>query len=115
MNHLIQLELQSPFAAGVKGPVEIIQKASVVHFAKVGIAVHKSQLHSGIGDSGIECEAVVFFTNLTRIGLKRQGVVKAGEGILHIRIALVCEFLDFIDVVKQLHDVILLVCYPKKH
>ena len=111
----MQSELRGPPAAFLKGLLQITAEFPVVHFSKVTVAVHECQLHAGIGNPGLQCEAVVFPANLAGTGFEGKCVVKAGESVLHVWIPIVCEFLDPVNVIVELDNVVLHVCDAEKH
>ena len=111
----MQSELRGPPAAFLKGLLQITAEFPVVHFSKVTVAVHECQLHAGIGNPGLQCEAVVFPANLAGTGFEGKCVVKAGESVLHVWIPIVCEFLDSVNVLVELDNVVLHVCDAEKY
>ena len=111
----MQSELRGPPAAFLKGLLQITAEFPVVHFSKVTVAVHECQLHAGIGNPGLQCEAVVFPANLAGTGFEGKCVVKAGESVLHVWIPIVCEFLDSVNVLVELDNVVLHVCDAEEH
>ena len=64
---------------------------------------------------GVQCEAVVFLADLAGAGFEGKGVVKAGESILHVWIPIVGEFLDPVNVLVELDNVVLHVCDAEEH
>ena len=115
VDHLVQLELGRPLAACFEGLVEVFQEESDVDFAKVSIAEHESEVHPGIGNSALEGKIVVLVAQFGRVLLGAEGIMQAGEGKLHIGVALVCQCLDFVDVFVELRDMVFLVCYAQEH
>ena len=111
----MQSELRGPFAAFLKCLLQIAAEFPAVHLSKVSVTVHECQLHAGIGNPGLQCEAVVFLANLAGACFEGKGVVKAGESILHVWIPIVGEFLDPVNVLVELDNVVLHVCDAEEH